>query len=214
MERTPLPAVEEGRRREVGKGGGATSERAAAQGWRRPREVRGGRRHEVGLRRRSTSRGLFCGRARSRRRREVGASEGGGARSEEGGARSGTRWRRVVEDAWVVECLVAGRVGLWGLGLSPSTRRRWAGYGKLACWAGHLGCAEKSWAKMSYLFRDFRDFRVLTLHSRISHNNFGKSDHLPEKAIGIFGFGIFGFGFGIFGFRVRESGNMPTLTSD
>ena len=85
---------------------------------------------------------------------------------------------------------------------------RWK-IGLLGTWA-----VRQSVGLKCYLLRDFRDFRVLTLHSRISLNNFGKSDLLPEKLIGIFGFRIFGFGFRIFGFRVRESGNMPTRSGE
>ena len=58
----------------------------------------------------------------------------------------------------------------------------------------------------------FRVFRVPGFNTRITRNNFGYRDLLPEVVIGFFGLGFFGFGLEFFGFGFRVSGNMPTHT--
>ena len=52
----------------------------------------------------------------------------------------------------------------------------------------------------------FRVFRVPGFNTRITRNNFGYRDLLPEVVIGFFGLGL-GFGF-------RVSDNMPTHICD
>ena len=65
-----------------------------------------------------------------------------------------------------------------------------------------------------FQFRVFRVIRVSGIKTRITHNNFGYRNLLPDLVFGFFEFGFFGFGFGFFGYGFRVSGNMPSYKGD
>ena len=82
-------------------------------------------------------------------------------------------------------------------------------------WASVLGLKTTGVLSLdlwAFIFLGYAGYSGSNTTFPITQNNFGILDLLPEKVIGIFGFGKFGIGFGLFGFR--ESGKMPTLISN